>query len=288
VTDPRAETPAPGDATRLGTPEYLPGAAAPAPGYAPGGIPAELNARLLEVYRRTVQRQHDNSVRTAVAALDHPRPATRMAEDARTLVEALVEASPARPQAECRAGCAWCCHQPVPVSAVEALAIASALRDRLPEAWRQDLEQALAARVAAIAPLPTLRDHVLAQIPCAFLSAGGTCGIYQERPVVCRGYLSLSRTACQEKYASLAAPAPPIDTAAHAAASGVLHGVMAASHAMHRDGRAFELHHAVLIALRTPDAEQRWARGEDVFAACRTSPPVPPDQGRSPAPAAPA
>ena len=35
------------------------------------------------------------------------------------------------------------------------------------------------------------------------------------------------------------------------------------------DGNTYELHSALLRAFDTPDAEERWARGEDVFAGCR-------------------
>lgn len=35
------------------------------------------------------------------------------------------------------------------------------------------------------------------------------------------------------------------------------------------DGRTYELHSALLRALDTLDTEERWARGEDVFAECR-------------------
>ena len=239
--------------------------------YAPTGMSDELRRRLLEVFARTRDRQIGNTASTLRATAAPAQLAENVGGDAFTLIAALVEASPARAQHECGKGCAWCCHQQVRVSAPEAIGIAEALRAAYPPEWLATLRRIIAQRVERISVLGTVRAYLEARLPCAFLAPDGGCAVYERRPLVCRGFHSLSRSACQEKYVDLASPPPPIDSYAHMAANAVLHGVVAAVAAAGKDGRLYELHGAVLRALDTPDAGARWARGEAVFAGCKLS-----------------
>lgn len=232
---------------------------------------AELRERLLSVFARTRDRQIGNTAATLRATADPARLAESIGGDAFTLIGALVEASPARPSYACGKGCSWCCHQQVRVSAPEAIGIAEALTEAYPPEWLATLRAIIAQRVERIATLDTTRAYLEARLPCAFLAPDGGCAVYERRPLVCRGYHSLSRSACQEKYVDLASPAPPIDSYAHMAANAVLYGVVAAVGAAGKDCRIYELHGAVLRALDTPDAGVRWARGEEVFAGCKLS-----------------
>jgi Fe-S-cluster containining protein len=241
------------------------------PEYAPLGMGEELKARLLSVFARTRDRQIGNTAATLRATAEPARLAENVSGDAFALTAALVEASPARPSYECGKGCSWCCHQQVRVSAPEAIGIAEGLREAYPPEWLATLRAIIAQRVERVAELATTRAYLEARLPCAFLAPDGGCAVYERRPLVCRGYHSLSRSACQEKYVDLASPAPPIDSYAHMAANAVLYGVVAAVGAAGKDGRIYELHGAVLRALDTPDAGARWARGEEVFAGCRLS-----------------
>lgn len=241
------------------------------PGYAPSGMSAELRERLLSVFARTRDRQIGNTAATLRATSAPERLAENVSGDAFTLIAGLVEASPARRDHECGKGCSWCCHQQVRVSAPEAIGIAEALTEAYPPEWLATLRAIIAQRVERIAGLGTTRAYLEARLPCAFLAPDGGCAVYERRPLVCRGYHSLSRSACQEKYVDLAKPAPPIDSYAHMAANAVLYGVVAAVGAAGRDGRIYELHGAVLRALDTPGAGVRWARGEEVFAGCKLS-----------------
>ncbi len=252
-----------------------PDASAPLPdlpdGYAPVGMPPELMVRLKEVFALTRARQIGNTASTIQATSEPAKLAEHVVADAFHLTGNLVAASPAVEQYECGKGCSWCCHQQVRISPPEAIAIADILRDAYPADWLATLRAIIVQRVALIERLGTVRAYLEAAVPCAFLAPDGGCAVYECRPIVCRGYHSLSRSACQEKYADLKSPAPPIDSYAHMAANAVQHGVQAAVTASGRDGRFYELHGAVLRALDTPDAAVRWARGEDVFAGCRAS-----------------
>ncbi len=82
-----------------------------------------------------------------------------------------------RERLRCQKGCTACCRQPLSVPSVEAAHILSwLLRKGIPD---HD-------------PAPTaaddhpLFDALSGDQPCVFLTAGGACGIYPVRPLVCR------------------------------------------------------------------------------------------------------
>ena len=90
---------------------------------------------------------------------------------------------------ECAAGCHFCCHQNIMVSAPEAVAIAHFI-------GTQSLDVPdFAAHAAAIAGLDAPARYAAA-LPCPLLK-DQRCGIYDERPEPCRSYLSLSRARCE-------------------------------------------------------------------------------------------
>jgi hypothetical protein len=88
--------------------------------------------------------------------------------------------------------------------------------------------------------------------------------------MACAGFFSLSREACEAAYhaADLAAAEVPTDRAAKAWTMGVSGGLQHALVAAGLDGNLYELNAAVLCALETPRAVDRWLAGEDVFARC--------------------
>jgi hypothetical protein len=159
----------------------------------------------------------------------------------------------------------------VRVAAPEAIALADALREAFPTEWLVQLRAMLAQRVARIAGFASVRDYVAASLPCAFLAPDGACGVYAWRPLVCRGFHSLSRMACQHFYIDLGHRPPPIERVGRYGANGVQRGMSDACAADGRDGGLYELHGAVLRALETTDCASRWAAGEDVFAGCTES-----------------
>ncbi len=106
----------------------------------------------------------------------------------------------------CRAGCAACCHQSVPVTPLEAFALLETV-EAMPAAEREVIE----ARFARVAQQieeaglgPTLdwneredasrarRAYITAWIACPLLKDDGLCGIYEERPFACREHLVTS------------------------------------------------------------------------------------------------
>lgn len=238
----------------------------PLPAYDPPGMDPELKARLKEMYGRTRDREVVNAALALAAVRDQPeRQGEAVLADAYRLVESLVSASPARAQHQCASGCSWCCHQPIRIGAAEAIAIAEALREAYPSDWLAAIRRRLEERAAAAAGFADARAYRSAGMPCAFVGPEGQCAVYDWRPLVCRGYHSLSKQACQEQYVDVAAPVPPIDAYTHLAGNAVLHGAALAVGAAGRDGGLYELHGAVLRALDTVDARARWGRGEMLF-----------------------
>jgi Fe-S-cluster containining protein len=166
----------------------------------------------------------------------------------------------------CRAGCAFCCAIPVAVSAPEALYIAAYLQATLSAAAQVDLRTDLQARVEqrhgwAVDARHAHKRH------CVFLSAERQCGIYAIRPLACRGYNSMSRAACEENFAGYE-DRVQMHVGVREAAAGTIYGLIMASKRLGLEWGRYELEAAVLRALDTPDAAERWARGEQVFTAC--------------------
>jgi hypothetical protein len=108
----------------------------------------------------------------------------------RTNVRYMLEA----PAAACKAGCGWCCHQQVGVSAPEAIRIAAHIRT-LPEAEGA----AMAAAVTAAAERTkgmTTQQRARSKLACPFLGSNGACTIYAVRPLRCRGLHSIDVDFC--------------------------------------------------------------------------------------------
>jgi Fe-S-cluster containining protein len=102
----------------------------------------------------------------------------------------------------CCEGCTACCHGPFDISVADAELIGEAL-DRMPVADRErvtERAQALLARMRALEPtwsspyavealgedrFDRLTDALAAE-PCPLLDETGRCGIYADRPLVCR------------------------------------------------------------------------------------------------------
>lgn len=220
-----------------------------------------------EVYRRARTAQAAASAAVLAAPAAPAELVEGVAAEAWGRADALAAASPARASYACAKGCRWCCHQPILVAAPEAIALANALRETLPRDGLATLGTALAARARRAAEPGWERAWLAERVPCAFLAADGACSVHPFRPAVCRGWHSLSRQACAERYADDAAPVPPIDRASHLAANGVLHGLGDAAAATGRDPRLYELSTAVLAALADPAAAARWTAGGATFVA---------------------
>ncbi len=112
------------------------------------------------------------------------------------LLEAFLKrtAQEGRP-ADCKKGCAWCCHQPVFAVTHELLYITAHLRNNASEIERRRYLERAKTKSEVTAQKS---DEALLRYrsPCPFLTEG-ICGVYAVRPMACRIYLSSSEPACK-------------------------------------------------------------------------------------------
>jgi Fe-S-cluster containining protein len=181
-------------------------------------------------------------------------------------IEQMLARTPPESRPACRAGCAFCCAIPVAVSPPEALYIAAWLHETRSAEAQVALRTHLRARVEERQGW-TVEARGAHKRLCLFLRDDWQCGIYPFRPLACRGYSSLSRTACEEVFTDQG-DRVRVHAGVRELAAGVIYGLIQASKALELEWGRYELEAAVLRALETPDAAARWARGERVFAGC--------------------
>lgn len=168
----------------------------------------------------------------------------------------------------CHKGCATCCTVRVTATAPEVLMIARFLRATEP-VWRQaglDLTGSLQAADADTRGLGE-EERVKLRRRCAFI-AKGVCTIYPVRPLACRGHASHDKQACVEAAAGRAAQVP-YSEAHHVVRSLVQNAMQSALRDAGFAWSAYELHHAVRLALDDAGSERGWATGADVLAAAQ-------------------
>ena len=224
----------------------------------------DVRAAMLALFTSVRDQQRNASATELAQPGSPPEQAERMSHEAWGRVEAIANASPARSQYACAKGCSWCCHQPVLISAGEAITIAAHLRQELTATGQAQAGEALAARARRVGQADWDVTWLRERWPCAFLSREGSCSIHAVRPAVCRGYHSTSRTACEDWYVG-DSHRVPIDRVSHMGGNGVLHGMIEAARNVGRDAHLYELHSSVLFALSDPDSAWRWAEGKDPF-----------------------
>jgi Fe-S-cluster containining protein len=123
----------------------------------------------------------------------------------------------------CSAGCSYCCHVHVDVSAPEILALAVHLeRTRTPPEL-DALRCRLALRARSVDPL-THEERWAARIPCALLGDDGRCSVYPARPLRCRAFHSCAVDPCRDAFAGRAGaepvPSPALERAHEAVEEG--------------------------------------------------------------------
>lgn len=98
---------------------------------------------------------------------------------------------------ECGLGCSWCCYLEVKATQPEVAAIAVWLQDSLSAEAFAALKDKIKATAIALKELDSA-SRIPFKIPCSFLDVEtGTCRVYRFRPLVCRGFNSVSRKDCE-------------------------------------------------------------------------------------------
>ncbi len=117
-------------------------------------------------------------------------------------------------QQACAAGCSWCCHQIVAISAAELDLVAEAIAAKPPEA-----RAAIAARARDAATKGAgldQRQWWAARIRCPLLEDDGLCGVHEARPLPCRAHNSADAGACRRSFEG-----EPVRTPVLAAQQGI-------------------------------------------------------------------
>jgi Fe-S-cluster containining protein len=190
--------------------------------------------------------------------------ASNTAKRAHEFFETSLKNNPSSEKIECAKGCAFCCHVTVAATAPEVFLVANTIREH----HKDDFEAVLDRVRAADQKTRGLSSYERAvkQIPCALLK-DNVCTVYGVRPGPCRGFTSTSKRACEQGFnGDQNAPVhtPPVWTNIRNAHMQALWAALAAAEL---PTERYEFHHALRVALETPDAEARWLRGEDIFAA---------------------
>jgi Fe-S-cluster containining protein len=181
-------------------------------------------------------------------------------------IDQMLEHTSSESRPACSAGCAYCCAIPVAVSPPEALYIAACLRATLSAVEQVEVRARLRTRVEERQGW-TVDERWAHKRFCIFLREDRRCGIYSIRPLACRGYNSLSQAACETAFTDKG-DWVRVHAGVRELAAGVIYGLVLVSKELGLEWGRHEIEAAVLRALETPDAAERWARGEQVFAGC--------------------
>jgi Fe-S-cluster containining protein len=185
------------------------------------------------------------------------------ARRAHEFFEISLKRNPSKYPIACAKGCAFCCHVSVTATAPEIFLVANTLREQ----HRGDFD-ALLTRVRAADERTrgmTSMERAQQKIPCALLEQN-MCSVYEARPGACRGFTSTKVKACEAGFNGEDAQidTPAVWTSLRSAHKQALWAALAAAKL---SATLYEFHHGLRIALEQSDAELRWLKGEDVFAA---------------------
>lgn len=167
---------------------------------------------------------------------------------------------------DCREGCAWCCHKPMQVSVLDAIAVANFLKSRgMAEEYLPILREHCREKLE---PLGNQRRLLKTSYePCPFLSKERTCSVYESRPVVCRAFHSLDSSACESKVQQQNADREvPLYSALFGFVGLAQEGARRAVRELGLDERPVLL--AIAVKMLLEDFESvvsRWLAGENVF-----------------------
>ena len=172
----------------------------------------------------------------------------------------------------CQKGCAHCCYQMVATTIPEVLVIADSLRASLSDEELNGVMDRLQIYSDANADVPL--DKKLGRVAKCPLLVDEVCSIFEVRPLACRGFNSSDVEACKEFKKAPGTVRIPHSIAQSLAASKLRDGIQDSLEKVGLGHLLFEFAEALLIALRIPDAADRYLVGERLFdgAACAGQP----------------
>ena len=158
--------------------------------------------------------------------------------------------------------CSSCRHEVLGVTPLEAFAIAEQLKQsESPERLAEI--RSTAAENARLAAALNADAYAARKRTCPLFSCEGLCAADPMRPLQCLGWCSAGGDG-DAAFASCRGSR--LDDAVW---EGVRQGVQAGVASAHLDASVYELNAALVTALDTSDARQRWADGEHLFDQCK-------------------
>lgn len=163
----------------------------------------------------------------------------------------------------CKAGCDFCCHYRVQISASEAFALAEHVAS-LPAAQQAPLRARIAQTAQRTAQL-SKAQYEATNIPCAFLQ-DRQCSAYSSRPSACRGHHALDAGVCERTFVDPASTElNRLDAHRQAVHEGYKSTILFGQSHGGQDATAYEMHGAVQAALTNAAAFGRWKKGKVAF-----------------------
>jgi Fe-S-cluster containining protein len=168
----------------------------------------------------------------------------------------------------CREGCDYCCYPPVSAAVPEVANIVAYILSQLPKPEQQRL-QAKVKEAYEQTKAMTSQQRTSTNLACPYLKEG-KCSIYPVRPLACRGYNSISKSACQKVFEQPEKRHPvPAFVPMLASAQGLKEGMASGLSQAGLKTPLVDLTKASQKLLEDLDHNlERWLKGEDVFADC--------------------
>ena len=169
------------------------------------------------------------------------------------------------PPVACFKGCSPCCVLRIAATAPEVFLIAQYLEATAPAYARADIDLlGELARADRLTRGLNEDERMRSRQRCPFL-VSDVCAIYQVRPLSCRGHTSFDRQACADALSGKQTEVPVSEP--HAAVRAIVQNALqSALRDFSLAWGAYELNHALTIALADAACQSRWLAGQDVFA----------------------
>ncbi len=182
--------------------------------------------------------------------------AINMVGDLHNQIDSVIQSIKAKGiQFGCQKGCSFCCDLRVEVLAPEVFYIARKLKNKMSESEMEAFIEKLNIYASKAVGLKS-EEHI---IPCVMLE-DGICSIYDYRPMMCRKYNSLDSQVCEDPYAQV-----PESTEVVVKTGAIGKGFSDSYKYRSLSALPHEFGQALLIALTNSKAEQKWAKGNEVF-----------------------
>jgi len=168
--------------------------------------------------------------------------------------------SEGQPPIACHKGCPSCCTLRVTALAPEVFLIAAYLRATAPALQKHGIDLIAQVREADAATRGLGEEaRVKLHRRCAYIKQG-VCLIHRVRPLACRGHASHNKRACVDAAAGRVDEVP--FSGAHRMVRVLVQSALqAALRQRQLDWGAFELNHALVLALDQPEALDAWLAG---------------------------